>query len=819
MMMRLKLALGALAVALAGTTAAATAPFDLAGPALEVIVTRGTQTLPIAEVPNLAEGDQLRVKADLPTTQSADYLLVVAFLRGSTNPPPEKWFSSCKTWKKKDKCNREGMNLVVPEGAQQVILFLAPSTGGDFDTLVSSVRGRPGAFVRTAQDLNQAALDRARLQRYLSTVQALDQTNPASLKTVAPLLARSLAIRVDEKCLDRLPQLQAPCLMSGQESLILADGHSRSIVETLTSSPGTDLLMQVSTTPEGGYGYYSPYILSVIDIARILDSFTTARYQYIPALAAASGSRLALTLNTAPSFRDPKSVLVAALPAIESPQLPPLHAVEPDGIYCASQANLVLPVEGAPLVFATDYAHDLKLSLTAADGSELALPVKADGTQGGYVIDTTPLVAAKLGDAVRATLKGYWGFTPYVGPSFQLRNAHASAWTVAPGDENTLVVGRSESVHLRADSVACIDRIMARDPAGKELRAEWKRLAPGEVELRLPLQTATPGPLTLLISQHGAAAPTPLSVQTFAEVAKLERFTLHAGDAQGLIVGSRLDEIVSVHVGDLVFLPGELSTQQSSDRLSVFVKDAATTALASGQRLSASALLRDGRRIGVPLTVEPPRPRIELIGRNVASLATAANVIALQADEMTAADTLTFSVRTPATTGFGREQSLEIATLDGTASTLLSQAKGTIRLENAKVAVARFEPAKVFDANAFGALQVRSLVNDMTGDWQPLIHLVRRPGLRALRCPTATASAAAPEAASACLLSGSELFLIEAVSAAANFEQAIVLPEGFTGTELAVPHPLQDGTLYLRLRDRPEIVRGIRLEMLAAPGP
>ncbi|MES2883604.1 MAG: hypothetical protein V4709_02290 [Pseudomonadota bacterium] len=816
--MRIKLALGLLVFALAGIAEAAPAPFDLAGPALEVMVTRGDQTLAIAEVPNLAEGDQLRVKADLPATQSADYLLVVAFLRGSTNPPPEKWFFSCKTWKKKDKCNREGMSLMVPEGAQQVILFLAPSTGGDFDTLVSAVRGRPGAFVRTAQDLNQATLDRARLQRYLNTVQLLDQTNPAGLKTIAPLLARSLAIRVDEKCLDRLAPLQAPCLMSGQESLILADGHSRSIVETLTSSPGTDLLMQVSATPEGGYGYYSPYILSVIDIARILDSFTTARYQYIPALASASGSRLALTLNTAPSFHSPKSVLVAALPAIEAPQLPPLHAVEPDGIYCASQANLVLPVEGAPLVFATDYAHGLKLWLTAADGSELALPARADGTQGGYVIDTTPLSSAKLGDAVRATLKGYWGFTPYVGPSFQLRNAHASAWTVAPGDENALVVGRSESVHLRADSVACIDRIMARDPAGKELRAEWKKLTPGEVELQLPLQTATPGPLTLLISQHGAAAPTPLSVQTFAEVARLERFTLHAGDAQGFIIGSRLDEIVSVEIGDLVFLPGELSTQQSSDRLSVFLKDSVSASFTSGQRLTAKALLRDGRRISVPLTVELPRPRIELIGRNVASPVTAANAIALQPDEMMAADTLTFSVRTPATAGFGREQTLEIATLDGTTSTLLSQARGTIRLENAKVAVARFEPSKMLEANAFGALQVRSLANGIAGDWQPLIHLLRLPVLHTLRCPAAVGEPALSPQASACLLSGSELFLIEAVSASANFEQAVVLPEGFTGIQLAVPRPLQDGALYLRLRDRPGIVRSIRLEVLAPPG-
>ena len=796
--------LGVCCAALASIAAAGPAPFDLAGPALEVTVTRSGQTLPIAQVPNLAEGDRLSVRADLPTTQSADYLLVVAFLRGSTNPPPEKWFFSCKTWKKKDKCNREGLKLDVPAGAQQVILFLAPSTGGDFDTLVSAVRGRPGAFVRAAQDLNQAALDRARLQRYLNTVQALDQTNPASLKTVAPLLARSLAIRVDEKCLDRLPQLQAPCLMSGQESLILSDGHSRSIVETLTSSPGADLLMQVSATPEGGQGYYSPYILSVIDIARILDSFTTARYQYIPALATHSGARMALTLNTAPSFHEPMSVLVAALPGIEAPQLPPLHAVEPDAIHCASQANLVLPVQGAPLVFATDYAHGLKLSLTAADGSELLLPARADGTQGGYVIDTTPLRQATLGDAVRATLKGQWGFTPYVGPSFQLRNARASGWAVAPGQDSALIVGRSESIHLRADSVACIDRIMARDPAGKELRAEWKKLTADEVELQLPLQTAAPGPLTVLISQHGAAEPTPLSLQTFEAVAKLERFTLHAGDTQGLITGSRLDEIASVQVGEWVFRPGELSTQHSQDRLTVFAAPGSGSPFVAGQKLTATALLLDGRRIPVPLTVEAARPQVELIHRTVEPVALTEGELPLQADEMAAKDRLVFSFKLAAGARFSREHRLEIATDDESVVATLSQSQGGIRLENAQVALARFEPTQHFDASVFGPLKVRSVVQGVAGDWQPLIHLVRRPRLQGLHCPEPLPDQAEP---AACQLNGSELYLLEAVSASAGFEQAAVLPQGYTANQFTVPRPVAEGALYLRLRDRPEVVR------------
>src|SRR6202030_871429 len=114
--------------------------------------------------------------------------------------------------------------------------------------------------------------------------------------------------KVDDKCLDRIPELQAPCLMQGQASLILNDGHSTSIVESLTTGPASDLAMEASFTPQLSYGYYSPYIASVLDIARIFDSFHTAQYQYIPALATQQGDKLALTLNTAPSSHNPPSV-------------------------------------------------------------------------------------------------------------------------------------------------------------------------------------------------------------------------------------------------------------------------------------------------------------------------------------------------------------------------------------------------------------------------------------------------------------------------------------------------------------------------------
>src|SRR5258707_997543 len=108
--------------------AQAAARFDLTGPRVDVRVTRGDKTLPIAAVPNLKAGDKLWLFADLPRTQSVHYLLVAVFLRGTTNPPPDKWFFKIETWNKK--VREEGATLVVPDEAQQAILFLAPETGG-----------------------------------------------------------------------------------------------------------------------------------------------------------------------------------------------------------------------------------------------------------------------------------------------------------------------------------------------------------------------------------------------------------------------------------------------------------------------------------------------------------------------------------------------------------------------------------------------------------------------------------------------------------------------------------------------------------------
>lgn len=793
---RLLLIVAALAFVTPGARADG-GPFDLAGPTLEVKVTRGETTLPVSEVPNLAVGDRLWIKADLPATQTTRYVLVAAFLRGSTNPPPSRAFWRCETWAQP--CATRGITVTVPPGAQQVLVFLAPKTGGDFKTLMGAVRGRPGAFVRASQDLNQASLDRSRLDAYLAAIRALKDADPTRLKEVAPLLGRSLAIQVDSKCLERIPELQAPCLMQGQESLVLDDGHSTSIVEALTSGPAADLAMQASYTPQLSYGYYSPYIASVLDIARILGSFHVAQYQYIPALASQHADRLSLTLNTPPSFHDPMSVLVGALPAVERAQLPPLHAVDPKEIFCARKTSLVLPVEGAPLVFSTAYAHDMRLSLTGQDGKTLELPAKADPEQGGFVVDTSGSAIATLGDSIHAALRGYWGFEAYEGPEFQLTNARTESWKLESPEAEALIVGREDTLHLQASSISCIDNIMLKDPAGKELKVQWKRVKPTEVELNLPLKEVQPGSMALLVSQFGASSPQTVALHAFSQAGHLESFTIHAGDSQGILKGTRLDEVASLSVHGVGFVPGKLSTSFGTDELAMNAQDSKQAqALEAGTSAAASVTLKDGRVLTLDATVDAPRPSVLLIGKSVLSPAASGSNIELRnQDELPQAALLTFSVRARSPAAFTHDEQIEVATADESFSTTLSLGNGGVTLEDSSVAVATLDPAKAFGFSAFGPLKFRVLAGGAAGDWQPLATLVRLPLLKALKCP------ATPELA--CKLSGANLFLVDAVSSDPKFRHPVEVPDGFPGYALPVPHPV-DGELYVKLRDDPTVI-------------
>jgi hypothetical protein len=329
----------------------------------------------------------------------------VAFLRGTTNPPPDNWFTRIETWQKD--VREEGVFITVPAEAQQAILFLAPETGGDFGTLKSAVKGKPGVFVRASQDLAEAGFEQARIEKYLEEIKKVPPGDPAALVEHSNLLARTLNLKPNPECFKRPADQQYTCLTQTGSQTLLDDGHGQSVVAALSNGPASDFINAASYTQIAGGGNFSPYVGAIVDLFRLTSSLHTAQYQYIPAIAfpadhggsatpeSNTGQTLNLRLNTPPSFHNPKSVIVIGLPAVQQSVLPPLRPADPAHISCLLDPHMVLPIEGAPLVFSTEFAHDLvlHLNLPAKPGqpaSQFNLPVVADAYQGGLTLDSNP---------------------------------------------------------------------------------------------------------------------------------------------------------------------------------------------------------------------------------------------------------------------------------------------------------------------------------------------------------------------------------------------------------------------------------------------
>ncbi len=778
--------------------------FDLAGPPVDVRVERAGKTLPIAEVPNLVAGDRLWIHPAFPADQTARYLLIVAFMRGSTNPPPDAWFTRAETWTKK--VHDEGVFVVVPQGAEQAVVFLAPETGGDFSTLRSAVRGRPGSFVRASQDLNQASLDRSRLDKYLSVVRETAQNNPKDLHARSELAARSLSIKLDPKCFDRPMDEQAACLTQHSDDLVLNDGHSQSVVGAALNGSGADLIGALSSTRQAGGGVYSAYVGAIVDTARILDNLHTAQYQYIPALTSPHKEQIDVRLNNPPSFHNPKSVIVIALPPVKATTLPPLRPVERDQVECLQKESLVLPVEGAPLVFSTEFAHETVLHFDADKGQSIDLPAIADPARGGYVLDTHPLKELQLGNEVTGHLRARWGFEEFGGPLFHLRTAQPAKWSVPAEERSALIVGREDKLHLLSPSAACVDSISIRHEGkdgkdGKDEPLTWKQTKPDQIELLVPLVASQAGGLTLLVKQAGLANPDEVPLQTYAEAGHLEQFTISPGDAHGILRGTRLDEVSGLDLDGVHFTSGTLTRSDDSDQLEMNAPNAAATVrLKPGNKQTANITLKDGRTTALRTVISSVRPQLELLQKSIQPAPDSPAAIQItDANEMPQYARISFSMRSKVPEKFARNERIEIANDDGSLHASLTIADGGLTLQDQQTVLANYDPQKAFGASAFGALKVRAVsADEIAGDWQPLITLVRVPALQKVECP--------PNAIDACTLTGTSLFLIDSVAAAADFSDKVSVAEGFVAPSLKVPHPAADGTLFIRLRDDPTVV-------------
>lgn len=778
------------------------AAFDLTGPKIDVRVERGDKGLPIGQVPNLLPGDRLWIHADLPESQSAHYLMIVAFLRGATNPPPENWFTKVETWNKH--VRQEGVMVKVPDEAQQALIFLAPETGGDYSTLRSTVRGKPGAFVRAAQDLVQASLDRARLERYLTQVREASQESSADLQQRTNLLARSLGIKVDQSCFEKPAAQQLQCLTQNSSQLVLDDAHTQSMVATLTSGAPADLLTQITNTPHMPGSAFDPYVGAVVDVVRILGSAHTAKYQYIPALALPETESLNLKLNNPPSFRDPKSVIVVGLPPIGHSTPPPVKAVDPKQVFCAQKSGLVLPADGAPLLFGTDLGHSLTLEIRDRSGKTLDLPAKADAAKGGFAVENASLPAANLPQTLTASVHGSWGFDRFDGPSYLLRNSGPAAWSIAPADASGLIVGREDTLHLESPEAVCVESVIIKAEHDKTVGADWKATKPDTLQVKLALKDVDPGPLTLEVKQFASGAVDRVEVRSYAESARLDAFSIHAGDATGALRGTRLDQVSTLSINGVRFDPGDLSRSNLEDTLKMAASSGdVSEKLRPAQDTNAQVTLKDGRTLTVKAAIESPRPQVTLLGKTVEAagnslLETEAHIELNSPDEMSQHQVLRFALKSTSPQKFVPSEKIEVATADELFRTELTSADGSLTLQDPQTVLAVLNPAKDLGPSAFGPLKFRAVDSSgAAGDWQPLQTLVRLPSLSRVHCDNT--------AEKQCMLVGDRLFLLDAVATDPQFANAVQVPEGFFQTSLAIP-PLPGKVLYVKLRDDPSVV-------------
>ena len=221
--------------------------------------------------------------------------------------------------------------------------------------------------------------------------------------------------------------------------------------------------------------------------------------------------------------------------------------------------------------------------------------------------------------------------------------------------------------------------------------------------------------------------------------------------------------------------------------------------------MSAQVELRDGRQLKAPVTVEPPRPQVTLLSKGTQDEASAAPspVHLGSADDLPVEERLVFFLKSQVPAKFPRDEKVEVAATDGSFSTLLALADGSLMLEDAKTAMGTWSRWPASARRPLGRCEVRAMSADgVTGDWLPLGTLVRLPGFKELRCPRALAKP--------CTLTGSNLFLADSIAATPDLDNATEVPPEFTGTQLSVPHPV-NGVLYLKLRDDPDTAQTLTI--------
>jgi hypothetical protein len=413
------------------------------------------------------------------------------------------------------------------------------------------------------------------------------------------------------------------------------------------------------------------------------------------------------------------------------------------------------------------------------------------------------LQSADLDGEIVGTLRGRWGFHVFEGPHYKLRTSRPAQWIVASKDASALIVGREDTLHLQSQDACCVSEVTFKDEQGKILSTEWKSPKPDELEVKVPLQKASAGWVTMQIKKFGLHEVDEIPIHTYAEAARLDSFGIHAGDTDGLLKGTRLDQVASLELSGLEFKPDSLTRANQQDELKLSTTDAtAKTKLRSGDSLVAHVTLKDGRVLDLKSEIHAQRPSVSILTKGIQLDPSAPPAVRLGSQEELPQDgRLNFFLKTQVPETFPAAEKIEVATADESFRVLLSFKDGNLTMQDTKTVLAELDPMKLLGPSAFGPLKMRPVSADgITGDWQPLVNLVRIPLLRAVHC--------VPD--KQCTLSGDKLFLLDSVSADADFANSVTVPAGFVEDALAIPPP-KGKMLYIKLRDDPATIDTVAL--------
>ena len=375
-------------------------------------------------------------------------------------------------------------------------------------------------------------------------------------------------------------------------------------------------------------------------------------------------------------------------------------------------------------------------------------------------------------NTITGTITGFWGFDPFKGPTLNLQDTPGKDWKLADGD--VLIAGRENHLTLSSTGTACIDKISLDTATGKQVETQWKPAQkPAAVDISASLKSFDPGTLHLAIQQFGDARPDIVTTKTYSEPATLKALELHAGDTTADLTGTSLDQVQQLTINDLIFTPAPPSTPSNQDTASptpapsntdtnlrlTLPPNSQAPKLRVGEHLTASFSLKDGRTLTLPVTVAPARPSVTLLSKSIGQSDQHPDP-SRRPGRPPRHQQLTFSLKSAAP--FPRTGQLEIANADETLRTTLSVASGSLVLQNPHTLLATLDPLKAFGNSAFGPLRLRPVSPDgTTGDWLPLVTLVRLPTFKDLHCP--------PDTTQPCTISGSSLYLVDSIATDADF--------------------------------------------------